>query len=253
MADDPPALDLDFVDPPLLPGMTLYEPIIGPDDAARELHSVAAFLRDEQAWGPEDTERLTGGMKDPAVGKVYAAGVPFVARFITVELDTENKGIAKGIGRIVPADPPPRFGDKYRRRLKSAEARREAETIVEQLMFRGFACGAAANAVDRDPAALIDVETLDWWRRFVGGIAPNYGGLVESGAMELDATKSEIAAIALVISAPTLNRYAVFAEEHGLGKGLNPFGGARVATYPFYFLAAGWSLYWAHTDQKRGA
>jgi hypothetical protein len=245
-ADDGLGLNLDFVHPPLLPGMDPYEPVVGPKDAARELHSIAASLREEQAWGPEDTERLARGIDDPAVAEVYAAGVPFVARLITVELDTRNKRYLspkRGGGSAETMRPI---------RLQSSDVRREAGTILEQLTFRGFAIGAAATAVDLDTAAIIDVETIDWWRRFVGGIAAHYGGLVESGAMHLDPLQSAIAGITLIISGPVLERYRDFAEEHHLGRGPNPFGKARAASYPFYFLATGWSLFSAHTDKGRG-
>lgn len=240
-------LDLDFVDPPLLPSMALWEPTIPPADLRR----VAASLRENPPFDQEYTEQLASGIEQPAVEEAYDQGRPFIARFITVELHPEKKEVAKGIGRIVPADPPPRFGDKYRKRLKSADVRWDAGAIIERLIFTGFALGAATNAVDLDPASIVDVETPDWWRGFSGGIAPLYGELVQAGAMEMDPKRSTLSAITVILIWPAYKDYTAFAGDHNLAKGLNPTGGARVLSYPFYFLAAGWSLFVAHTDRGR--
>jgi hypothetical protein len=192
---------------------------------------------------------LAAGIADPTVAEVYGTGVPFVARFVTVELHPKSGEVAKGIGRVVPDDPPPRFGEKYGKRLKSTDVRQEAGEVLEQLIFRGFAVGAAANAVNLDAVAIVDIDTRDWWRRFVGSIAGHYGDVVESGAMDMDPHRGTMAAIVVYLLWPAYQKYTRFFGNHRLAK-RGADEAARAMTYPFYFLAAGWSLFSGHTNLR---
>lgn len=114
------SVDLNFVDPPIEAGMDSYEPAIRPEAAGQAMREFADWVRNDQimreTWS-EQVEEIARGMERPDVARLYSEGVPFIARFLTVELDIKND-VRKGIGRVTPGDPPPRFGKKYARRLR---------------------------------------------------------------------------------------------------------------------------------------
>ncbi len=130
-------VDLNFVDPPIPPEMEPWEPRITPETVAGELAKLATHLRAEELEG--ELQAGATALEQSDVADAYGRDSRFVARWLTVELDTTTPG-KNAIGRFVN---PPRFGAKYRKQLRDADARERLGTIAERLILGGFAAGAA--------------------------------------------------------------------------------------------------------------
>ena len=231
-------VDLDFVDPPLLPGMVPYELSVAPEQASEHLQLVADELEADETLITNAAKRAARALRTADAARVYTENAaPFLARFLTIELDTENP-IAKGIGRAAVNEPPPRFGEKFRRRLQKPGAMAEIAPIIDQLVFRGYATAVAANGLrhDRKPFELtLDSPIEDRWGSFLGQIFPVWGAFQDE--------KSYLSTLRDVVCAPADRAYL---KALGTLAGLSrPGRRMRAKTYRWYFPAIGGASFYS--------
>lgn len=78
-------LDLNFADPPLLPGMVPYELSVAPGQAAERLQLVADELEADETLITDAAERAARALRTADAARVYAENAaPFLARFLVV-------------------------------------------------------------------------------------------------------------------------------------------------------------------------
>ncbi len=229
-------MDLDFVDPPLEPGMVPYELGVAPEHAAERLSAVADELRQGDRLSSEGARQAAEGLEDPSAARVYAENAAFIARFMTIELDTEHD-IGKGIARVHPKEPPPRFGDKFRKPLRKAELREAVLPLIDRYLFYGFATGAAGNGLRREPPLAVDVgEPIEErWARFMRHVPITYAAFTKDPSPENPA-----AAIRNMVCAPVDEAF-----DGVISMFARPGRRTRAMTYSWYFPAVGWSAYYA--------
>jgi hypothetical protein len=234
-------MDLDFVDPPLEPGMTPYDLAVDPDQAAEQLRIVAQELRSGDRLSVEAADLAGAALEDPEAASIYADQARFIARFLTIELDTENS-IGKGIGRVHPSEPPPRFGDKFGRSLRRPGVKDEIFPLVDEYTFRGFATAVAANGLRKERYDLnLDTPIGDRWVRFMRHLFPTYGEFTKRPEA------SPVAGIRNIVCAPVDE---AFADVLGrLAGPVRQFRRSRALTYTCLFPAVGWAAYYAASSE----
>jgi hypothetical protein len=248
-------MDLNFADPPIPPDWSAFEPRIRPEDAADVLAGVAAAMRTNEVLHAtfeeeEIIETAAAALEDPDVTGIYARGVPMIARFLTIELDTEHK-IGKGIGRLTPRDPPPRFGAKYRKNLRDPAVADEMGSVLENLALHGFAAMAALNAVSDPPPDRPSADPLpERWAPLVRNLTPTMHDLVDKLQMDPE-TASGSGLMIFGVAQPAADDYVLLAEKLRLGK-RRPFGAARMVSYMHLFLALGLLVFDTGVDRAPG-
>lgn len=231
-------MDLDFVDPPLEPGMIPYELSIAPEDAGEQLRMVGQALEKSRGELSElGAATVAKALADPEAAQVFRAHVPFIARFLTIELDTENP-IGKGIARVHPREPPPRFGDKFGKSLRRVGVKGKVFPVVDQLVFRGFATAVAANGMRDEPFEMdFDTPIEDRWNAFMRHVPLTYAAFAKPPE---DSAESRFRAI---VCGPVDEAFDEFVGV--LAGPVRPYKRSRARTYTWYFSAVGWSAYYA--------
>ena len=177
----------------------------------------------------------------------YAGGLPLIGRFLTVELT--DAMIDKGIARVAPGDPPPRFGDLYRKRLEGEGARERIYAILESLTLRGFAAAAAVNASRTSPSLLQDRPLVDRWSLILRNLSKTWHAVDDAIRMK---PPTALSILITGIGRPAMEHYVTTVEELKLGR-RRPFGTARTASYVPYFMALGFLVFDTATDEAAGA
>lgn len=217
--------------------MTAHELGVAPEQASEQLRLVADELRASERLTDKAAERAAAALEDPDSARVYVENAPLIARFLTVELDTENK-IAKGIGRVHPKEPPPRFGDYFARALRQDAARVEVLPLVDRYAFQGFATGVAANGLRNESLDVVfDTPIEDRWRLFLRHLPVTYAAFTkdpEDGAM---------AGIRNIVCTPLDEAFeGIVGNLAGMVRQMRR---TRARSYSWYFPAVGWSAYYA--------
>ncbi len=225
--------------------MQPYELSVGPDECRAELGQIGNELRENpDIEDGQAKDAAVAALSDPMAAQVFEANAPLIARFLTIELDVEHP-IAKGIARVHPKEPPPRFGEKFNRSLKQPGMLDRVQPLVDQLVFRGFATAVVANAQWAEPFSLsLDLTPEERWGPFMTHIAATYGAFVDRP------DKSIVSAIKVVVCAPAEAAYDEVAKE--LAGALRPGRRARAATYKNYFPAVGWAGFYASSPEAAG-
>lgn len=239
-------MDVNFVDPPIPADTEVYEPTITADVAGRELERLARWIETDElptgAFEDEVIAKFTRPLLEPGAAESYGASLPLVVRFLTVELDPDIAG-ENGIGRV-PGEPPPRFGGRFRKKLRDRQTRERLGGALERLIFNGYAGMVAVSGTRTDPFQVLDRSLEERWAPFIRNMAPTYRDLV--GGLDPEARPSQTTL--LILAEPATADYGELIAEVKLGRGLRPFSGSRAKTYATFFTAAGSALWAANTD-----
>lgn len=235
-------MNLNFVDPPIGPDLDPFTLSITADLVPEAVQGVAEWIEGPEIcelWGSPDLPiRQASAIRADDVASTYVEALPFVARFLTVELDSQTPG-NNGIGRVMDGDPPPRFGGKFRKQLRQPEIRREAGRVIEKFILDGFLGNAIASMVfyseTRIPGSSESIEQM--YRQWVRDFAPTWWEVIPT----VDPNESLIGFLFGSTAMPTIMEYRTLCERHRIG---TSFGKRkRKETYANYFFAVGWCLY----------
>jgi hypothetical protein len=229
-------LDLNFVDPPIDGRLDPYDLGIAKDAIGGELDSLAeSFSRAEvRRTLPEQLlDQIQGAARQqkPDCLALYGEALPFVARYLRVELDTQTPG-KNGIGRIRDGDPPPRFGGKYRRPMRRETARLEVGLNIERLILAGFQMFLAAF-FEGSEIGESQLKTEERYRAWVRTLNPLYLDCVAPERPD----ESMVHIFFQVIAPAVMDPFEESCSRNGIGKGIG-----RRATFAPYFFSVGWSL-----------
>jgi hypothetical protein len=244
--------DLNFADPPIAADWPVFQPRVSPHRAGETLGQAAAAMRSNEVLaaafeGQENlVEEAAQAVDAPSATDAYASGIPMIARFLTIELDTKHK-IAKGIGRMAK---PPRFGDKYRKVLRDPDVAEEVESVIERLALHGFAGGVAMNAMRDEPSTLVARDISERWSLLVRSLTPTSYAIADLLNID-ESTASPMPFLFFGVVQPAADDYALLAERLRLGRG-RPFGAVRAASYMPFFLALGAMLFDTATNRATG-
>jgi hypothetical protein len=234
-------MDLNFVGPPLEPGMVPYRVDPLPSQAADRLRDIAREARETEKLTDEAGESVARAMERPEAVEIYAENAPFIGRFLTIELNTTHK-IAKGIGRIIPADPPPRFGDKFKRALQKEDTRSAVVPLIDRYIFQGFAMAAGSQGLRDEDITIEQGEEVEIrWGRFMRGLFATYGAFTK------EPDESAEAGLRNIICYPLDEAWEEVVGS--LAGSMRQVKRARARTYTQYFPAVGWSAYFASSPE----
>ncbi len=203
----------------------------------------------QEILGADDLEGVLQEIQSKDLSAAYSRYLIFVHRFIVAEMDTDAPS-KRGIGRLADSDPPPRLGAKYRKQLRSEDARRSIGLAAERLMLLGFAAQAAFYNEGLDS---VDREDDAWamWLRHLSAYYNDTSELADRARNEERSNVGLTGAMLIILGDHGGGELVEGFEEHRIIKGLrkNTWHNARAASYLLLMMGAGRALHHVLSDE----
>lgn len=241
--------DPDLVGPPLSPERAKYSLILEPKGILESIENKAALFDSpdfRDLWSSSYVpDRVVAALRYRGLGSTYFDALPFVAYFLTIELDTYGPESA-GLGREANDDPLPRFGKRFKNKMHKPDVRSAVGRPAEGLILDGFVAGAINGLAFSDEPRVLGtgISIEDRFDQWLPLITPTYRKVNPT----LNPADPPEGFLFSVCASGSTQAYKTLCDLVDLKSRWGKK--ASKISYPRYFFAVGWSLFqvFSHPD-----